>query len=308
MKNAMHDILLFGAGFAAGAYFMHTVMRRAYDEKYRKEVQDLKAHWEKREANLDEEVEKKANQKGFELAMGPYRTESDPEDIRKPEQAIEIIEPDEFGADENYETSFLSFYADGKLKKSANKAIGTVADFITGQSKNLNGYKDVLTSLPAIVGAAVSAFAEEFKGAAGNVESATSRVYEPVKAFFKALKDGFDSISGTDIYRFLSLLDVGLLSYAIAQFAKAMNSLRKMLATPLSKMLDSISGSFNALTGALKTWQKQENTKILTGIGSALLMLAGAMFVMSRIDPERFVCVRPSSMPRRTSRLLWWLW
>ena len=177
------------------------------------------------------------------------------------------------------------------LKKSANKAIGTVADFITGQSKNLNGYKDVLTSLPAIVGAAVSAFAEEFKGAAGNVESATSRVYEPVKAFFKALKDGFDSISGTDIYRFLSLLDVGLLSYAIAQFAKVMNSLRKMLATPLSKMLDSISGSFNALTGALKTWQKQENTKILTGIGSALLMLAGAMFIMSRINPERFVWV-----------------
>lgn len=177
------------------------------------------------------------------------------------------------------------------LKKSANKAIGTVADLITGQSKNLNGYKDVLTSLPAIVGAAVSAFAEEFKGAAGNVESAASRVYEPVKAFFKALKDGFDSISGTDIYRFLSLLDVGLLSYAIAQFAKAMNSLRKMLATPLSKMLDSISGSFNALTGVLKTWQKQESTKILTGIGSALLMLAGAMFVMSRIDPERFVWV-----------------
>lgn len=177
------------------------------------------------------------------------------------------------------------------LKKSANKAIGTVADFITGQSKNLNGYKEMLTSLPAIVGAAVSAFAEEFKGAAGNVEGAASRVYEPVKAFFKALKDGFDSISGTDIYRFLSLLDVGLLSYAIAQFAKAMNSLRKMLATPLSNMLNSISGSFNALTGALKTWQKQENTKILTGIGSALLMLAGAMFVMSRIDPERFVWV-----------------
>lgn len=177
------------------------------------------------------------------------------------------------------------------LKKSANKAIGTVADLITGQSKNLNGYKDVLTSLPAIVGTAVSAFAEEFKGAAGNGESAASRVYEPAKAFFKALKDGFDSISGTDIYRFLSLLDVGLLSYAIAQFAKAMNSLRKMLATPLSKMLDSISGSFNALTGALKTWQKQESTRILTGIGSALLMLAGAMFVMSRIDPERFVWV-----------------
>lgn len=182
------------------------------------------------------------------------------------------------------------------LKKSAVKTLETVGSVITGQSRKLNGYKDVLTSLPAIVGAAVSAFAEEFKGAAGNVESAASRVYEPMKAFFKALKDGFDSISGTDIYRFMSLLDVGLLSYAIAQFAKAMNSLRKMLATPLSNMLNSISGSFNALTGALKTWQKQENTKILTGIGSALLMLAGAMFVMSRIDPERYTSVLVGTM------------
>lgn len=177
------------------------------------------------------------------------------------------------------------------LKKSAMKALETVGSFITGQSKNLNGYKDALTSLPAIVGGAVSAFAEEFKGAAGTVSSAADRVYEPMKAFFTALKQGFDSISGTDIYRFLSLLDVGLLAYTIGQFAKAMNSLRKMLATPLSNMLNSISGSFNALTSALKTWQKQENTKILTGIGSALLMLAGAMFVMSRIDPERFVWV-----------------
>lgn len=182
------------------------------------------------------------------------------------------------------------------LKKSAVKALETVGSVITGQSRKLSGYKDVLTSLPAIVGAAVSAFAEEFKGAAGNVESAASRVYEPMKVFFKALKDGFDSISGTDIYRFMSLLDVGLLSYAIAQFAKAMNSLRKMLATPLSNMLNSISGSFNALTGALKTWQKQENTKILTGIGSALLMLAGAMFIMSRIDPERYTSVLVGTM------------
>lgn len=182
------------------------------------------------------------------------------------------------------------------LKKRAVKTLEMVGSVITGQSRNLNRYKDVLASLPAIVGAAVSAFAEEFKGAAGNVESAASRVYEPMKAFFKALKDGFDSINGTDIYRFMSLLDVGLLSYAIAQFAKAMNSLRKMLATPLSNMLNSISGSFNALTGALKTWQKQENTKILTGIGSALLMLAGAMLIMSRIDPERYTSVLVGTM------------
>lgn len=47
--------------------------------------------------------------------MGPYRTESDPEDTRKPEQAIEIIQPDEFGSEDDYETTFVTYYADGKL-------------------------------------------------------------------------------------------------------------------------------------------------------------------------------------------------
>ena len=115
MKNAIRDILFFGAGFAAGVYFMHVRMQRVYDEKYRKEAEDLKAHYAEREANLDEEIEKQAKEKGYELAMGPYRTESDPEDIRKPEQAIEIIQPDDFGSEDDYETSFLSYYADGKL-------------------------------------------------------------------------------------------------------------------------------------------------------------------------------------------------
>ncbi len=174
------------------------------------------------------------------------------------------------------------------LKKSANKAIGIVADFITGQSKNLNGYKEMLTSLPAIVGAAVSAFAEEFKGAAGNVESAASRVYEPVKAFFKALKDGFDSISGTDIYRFLSLLDVGLVAYSFTQLAKAMIGFKKMLETPITKLLNSVSGSFNALTAAIKQYSKNQATKTILSLAGAMAILTGAMYAMSLIPADRF--------------------
>ena len=115
MKNVMRDILFFGAGFAAGVYFMHVRMQRVYDEKYQKEAQDLREHWAKREAHLDDEIEEKSKQKGFELAMGPYRTESDPEDIRKPEQAIELIEPDAFGEEDDYETTCMTYYADGKL-------------------------------------------------------------------------------------------------------------------------------------------------------------------------------------------------
>lgn len=115
MKTLLHDILLFSVGFAGGAFFMHTFMRDAYEKLYQKDAQDLKEHWAKREAQLDEEVREKSTAKAIELVSGPYRTESDPEDTRKPEQAIEIIEPDEFGSEDDYETSFLTYYRDGKL-------------------------------------------------------------------------------------------------------------------------------------------------------------------------------------------------
>ena len=46
--------------------------------------------------------------------QGKYRTESDPEDVVAHE-AIEVIEPDQFGELDDYETSFLTYYADGKL-------------------------------------------------------------------------------------------------------------------------------------------------------------------------------------------------
>ena len=58
--------------------------------------------------------EEKATQKSFEQLAGKYRTESDPEAIATCEP-IEIIEPDHFGENDDYETSFLTYYADGAL-------------------------------------------------------------------------------------------------------------------------------------------------------------------------------------------------
>lgn len=59
-------------------------------------------------------IEERATQKSFEQLAGKYRTESDPEDVVAHE-AIEVIEPDQFGELDDYETSFLTYYADGKL-------------------------------------------------------------------------------------------------------------------------------------------------------------------------------------------------
>ena len=47
---------------------------------------------------------------------GPYRQEEDPEKpTHEPLEAIEIIPSDEFGNEDDYETSFLTYYADGVM-------------------------------------------------------------------------------------------------------------------------------------------------------------------------------------------------
>lgn len=178
--------------------------------------------------------------------------------------------------------------------------LGETADFlkkwVKGQLDGANSLETTLTNLPVKIGEAVTTFATTFKKNISSIEATADTVVDPVKKFFEALKVGFDSISGTDVYRLLSLIDVGLLAFSIGQFAKAMNSLKKMLQTPLTGMLDSISGTFKQLTSAIKTWQKNNASKTLVSMASAVLILAGAMYVMSRIDPDRFKSVAAVTM------------
>lgn len=178
--------------------------------------------------------------------------------------------------------------------------LGETADFlkkwVKGQLDGADSLETTLTNLPVKIGEAVTTFATTFKKNISSIEATADTVVDPVKKFFEALKVGFNSISGTDVYRLLSLIDVGLLAFSIGQFAKAMNSLKKMLQTPLTGMLDSISGTFKQLTSAIKTWQKNNASKTLVSMASAVLILAGAMYVMSRIDPDRFKSVAAVTM------------
>ena len=178
--------------------------------------------------------------------------------------------------------------------------LGETADFlkqwVKGQLEGADSLETTLTNLPVKIGEAVTTFATTFKKNVSSIEATADTVADPVKKFFEALKAGFDSISGTDVYRLLSLIDVGLLAFSIGQFAKAMNSLKKMLQTPLTGMLDSISGTFKQLTSVIKTWQKNNASKTLVSMASAVLILAGAMYVMSRIDPDRFKSVAAVTM------------
>lgn len=114
MNKTIHDILLITVGFAAGACCMHTFLLKKYQEYADAQIEDVRDHYKQKEADLDKTIEEKATQKSMEQLAGKYRTESDPE-AEKAHAEIEIIEPDEFGENDDYETSFLSYYTDGKL-------------------------------------------------------------------------------------------------------------------------------------------------------------------------------------------------
>ena len=167
--------------------------------------------------------------------------------------------------------------------------LGENAVQVLGLTKpNLEDFQQNLIDMPKNLSKSMSEFASSFQRSMNKINGSVGDAFAPVKQFFTAVKEGFDAISGTDVYRFMSLIDVGLLAFSIGQMAKATKSLKAMLETPLTGMLNSISGTFKQLTSAIKTWQKNESTKTLTGMATAILILAGAMYVMSRINPDRF--------------------
>lgn len=114
MNKTIRDVLIFAAAFVGGAYFMHRMLLKKYQEYADHQIEDVREHYQQKEAEMDQTIEEKATQKSFEQLAGKYRTESDPEAIATCEP-IEIIEPDHFGENDDYETSFLTYYADGAL-------------------------------------------------------------------------------------------------------------------------------------------------------------------------------------------------
>ena len=113
MKAWIHDILLVGAGFVAGAYFMHVRMRNEYQKFADEQIEDVRKHFEVSKKNLDKLVETEAQKKAVELISGPY--------------------PDEFGCDDDYETSFLTLYADDVLAYDSDGSVVDDIESVVGQ-------------------------------------------------------------------------------------------------------------------------------------------------------------------------------
>ena len=183
------------------------------------------------------------------------------------------------------------------LKNLLSKIGEFGTDMVKGIQKTrptLEEYQTTLLNMPEKIGESLKKFSQTFNTEITKIQTTTDDIYGPIKQFFTALKEGFDSISGTDVYRLLSLLDVALLSYTIGQLAKATKSFSAIVSNlfegPVTQAFKAMTGSFNALSGALKSWTKNNNSKILINIGVAMVLFASSAAIMSNlVDPERFI-------------------
>lgn len=66
MNKTVRDILLFAAGFGAGALVMHTVFEKKYETYYGKKYEAERENLRQKEADMDKTIEERATQKSFE--------------------------------------------------------------------------------------------------------------------------------------------------------------------------------------------------------------------------------------------------
>ena len=159
-----------------------------------------------------------------------------------------------------------------------------IRNFVLTQLPSFDEIAASIAEMPQRIGTAWTEFTTGFKSELDSLGAKSDDALTPITDFFAALKAGLDSVSGTDIYRLLSLIDVGMMAYSVTQVAKAFKSFKDLLKDPLTNLLDSAAGSFKALSGAIKTWQKNQNVNFLKVMATSILMLAGALYVMSLID------------------------
>lgn len=146
-----------------------------------------------------------------------------------------------------------------------------------------------IASLPALAATAFKNFADGVVNGLEKAKQAINSALSPFDFFFESVKKQLSNISDLDIYRILSLLDVGFLAYMIGQLAKTMKSVTGLFKDPVTKMLNSISDAFSSISSAAKTWEKQQTIESIQSIAVAILALSGALYVISKIDTKSLI-------------------
>lgn len=143
---------------------------------------------------------------------------------------------------------------------------------------------NAILELPKTASEAFKEFSDGVSEGANRVISMLEKVMEPFIKLRDIAIESLESTTSLDIYRILSLLDVGLLSVMVGQLAGSTKKLSDVFKDPVTKALDSIAGAFDSISGAVKSWRRQNTIKSIQYVAVAMLALSGALYIMSKID------------------------
>lgn len=178
--------------------------------------------------------------------------------------------------------------SDFSVSDKAYAAIGAVILTIFEASSNLiESLPDIFDLLVSLPEKALLGFDEFSKGVTEGFENAKKAIFsalEPFEEFFTMLKNEFTTLTGTDIYRVLSLIDIGLLAAMIGSLGKVAKTLANVVKNPIEKFADSASEMFESIGSAANAWKRKQTIQSIEYIAVAMLGLAGAFFIFSKID------------------------
>lgn len=167
-------------------------------------------------------------------------------------------------------------------------AVSAAFIFISEAVKNMDqiipSVLEFLISLPEKAKEAFEIFSDGVVDGITKAKKTVLSALEPFESFFELLKTEFNNVTGTDIYRILSLLDIGLLATSITALANTTKVLSKALKNPITKFTDAASDMFNSIGSAADAWKRKQTIQSIQYISVAMLGLAGAFFVFSKID------------------------
>lgn len=172
---------------------------------------------------------------------------------------------------------------------AVSAAFYAIKDILINFTEFIPNASRVILDLPATAGNAFSEFANGVKKSASAIMASMNEMMRPFNTLIDLIADAIRSTTGFDIYRILSLVDVGLLAVMVGRLAQSTKSLSDVFKDPVTKALESISGAFNSIGSAAKSWRRQNTIKSIQYVAVAMLALSGALYVMSKIDMKGMV-------------------
>lgn len=145
MNKGVFGVLSFTAGGVIGFAAANKLLKDKYEQLIQDEIESVKVAFRKWRQTSEEELKKpteeeRKNYSQYASELG-YTEQKDPSPLQKPN----VISPDEFGSNEDYEEISLTYYADGTLTDDNDRAMSEdeIEDTIGKDSLNHFGeYED----------------------------------------------------------------------------------------------------------------------------------------------------------------------